>query len=549
VIRRLHDDAAGRRFRELGVWCDENIAELFDRQAERYPVKVATVDGRVRWTYAELRDKSLRLAGLLLDLGVEPGDPVVTQLPSCALLPLVHLACVRVGARFVPLSSGWRRREVGGLLERLEAAILIGVESDRDFDLRALHAGLMGELPRFGRALYARTGRPGAFEDQVDGHAPLDPGRAAALRLDPDAPAHVMLSSGTTGLPKASVWSSNDLHAFLVANWARAVKMTPDDIAIGLAPANVGSTGYVYPVLAPLLLGATSVLLEHWAPRAALELIAAEKATIGSSVPTQLAMLLDEPVEGYDLSRLTRFQTSGAAIAPAVAAEVERRLGITVECTYGATDGGNPVMTSVDDPAEKRYRTVGRVIAGTELELRDANGRVVPGGEPGEIFWRGATKSYGYLGQADYDAAGWTADGNWYRSGDLGQLDPNGYLSIVGRVKDMILRGGVNIFPQEIEAVAVQHPRIGKIAVVPVPDERLGERACAVIELADPAGPPLTVQELSGFLASQGLALVKHPEFIWTIGEMPVNAGGKYDRALLRQAAPSQPLAARAVPA
>jgi acyl-CoA synthetase (AMP-forming)/AMP-acid ligase II len=549
VIKRLHGDADRRRFRELGVWCDENIAELFDRQAERYPGKVATVDGRVRWTYAELHDKVLRLAGLLLDLGVKPGDPVLTQLPSCALQPLVHLACVRVGALYVPLPIGWRRREVAGLLERLDEGILIAVESDKDFDLRALHAELMGELPHFEHALYARTGQPDTFEDQVDGHAALGADRAAALRLDPDAPAHVMLSSGTTGLPKASVWSSNDLYAFLVVNWAKAIKMTSDDIVVGLAPANLGSTGYVYPVLAPLLLGATSVLLELWAARPALELIAAEKATIGSAVPTQLAMLLNEPVEEYDLSRLTRFQTSGAAIAATVAAEVERRLEVRIECTYGATDGGNPVMTFVDDPAEKRHRTVGRVIGGTELELRDVDGRVVPDGEPGEIFWRGATKSYGYLSQADYDAAAWTAEGNWYRSGDLGQFDPDGYLSIVGRVKDMILRGGVNIFPQEIETVAVRHPRINKIAIVPVPDERLGERACAVIELTDPAGPPLTVQELSRFLASQGLALGKHPEFIWTVDAMPVNAGGKYDRALLRQAAPIQPLAARAASA
>ena len=129
------------------MWGDENIAELFDRQAERYPGKVATVDGHVRWTYAELHDKALQLAGLLLDLGVKPGDPVLTQLPGCALQPLVHLACVRVGALYVPLPSGWRRREVAGLLERLDAGVLIAVESDKDFDLRALHAELMDELP------------------------------------------------------------------------------------------------------------------------------------------------------------------------------------------------------------------------------------------------------------------------------------------------------------------------------------------------------------------------------------------------------------------
>jgi non-ribosomal peptide synthetase component E (peptide arylation enzyme) len=542
VVKQLHSDDDRWRFRERGLWGDDNLVELFDRQAERYPDKTATVDGRVRWTYAELRDKTLRLAGLLLEHGVGPGDPVLTQLPSCSLQPLVHLACVRIGALYVPLSNGWRRREVAGLLETLDASVLIAVESDKGFDLRGMHTELMAELPRFEHALYARTGGSDAFEDQVDAYAPIDADRANELRPDADAPGHVMLSSGTTGVPKASIWSSNNMYAFLVVHWAAAIKMTPDDIAVGIAPANVGSTGYVFPVLTPLLMGATSVLLERWGPKPALELIAAEHATIGSAIPTQLAMMLDQPLEEYDLSRLTRFQNSGAAIPATVAAEVEQRLGVVLQCTYGATDGGVPSMTLADDPAVKRQRTVGRIIDGMEVELRGDDGRALPPGVSGEICWRGVTKSYGYFNQPAYDDVAWAAEGGWFQSGDLGQIDEDGYLSVVGRVKDMILRGGINIFPQEVEAVAGQHPGIREIAIVPVPDERLGERACAVIESA---GGSLTVEELSAFLDEQGLALNKHPEFILVVDEMPVNAGGKCDKALLKRIVPDQPLIAR----
>jgi non-ribosomal peptide synthetase component E (peptide arylation enzyme) len=188
-------------------------------------------------------------------------------------------------------------------------------------------------------------------------------------------------------------------------------------------------------------------------------------------------------------------------------------------------------MTAITDPDEKRRSSVGRLLPGEQLLLVGPDGESVGPGETGEIRWRGATKSFGYLNQPDYDAAAFTADG-WFRSGDLGTLDAEGYLHIVGRCKDMILRGGMNIYPQEIEALLHLLPGVSAAAVVAVPDARLGERACAVVV---PKGDPPTLREVTAFLHEHGLATFKHPEYLVLVDDLPLNAGGKLDKARLTQ--------------
>ncbi|HEX4109972.1 MAG TPA: class I adenylate-forming enzyme family protein [Solirubrobacteraceae bacterium] len=529
TLRTLHPPERRRHFGELGLWGERTIAELVAAQAERRPDHLAVADAHVRLRYGELWESTGRLAALLRDRGVAPGDPVAAQLPSCALLPLVHLACNRLGALFVPMSTSWREREVGGLLAAVEARVLIAAAADGDFDLAAMHAALGVRDP-----LYVR--QPGGLEEAIAAQAPI-----VDVRPGADEPAHVMVSSGTTGVPKASVWSSNDVIAMLAHYTREALEIDERDVAGGLAPANLGSTGYVFPVLTPLLLGASSVLLERWSPAAALELLARERCTYATAVPTQMVMLLDEPLHEHDLGALTRFNNAGAPLSPDVAQRVEERIGCRVQTIYGATDGGVPVMTSIADPDGPRRSSVGRVCRGQELALR---GAAAPG-EPGEVCWRGPTKSFGYLGQPDYDEAAFDAEG-WFRSGDLGVLDGQGYLRIVGRSKDMILRGGTNIFPAETEALLAEHPAVRAAAVVGVPDARLGELVCAVI--AGERDPP-GLAALCAFLAERGLARFKHPERLLVVAELPLNAGGKLDRAAVRElalVAPSTPTGAGA---
>ncbi len=535
VIRRWHNEEQARKYHDAGIWGDTTMPEMFDEHAAAHPEKPAVIDGQVRWSYGELADLTLRAAQLLLNLGVRPGDPVAAQVPTCALLPLINLAANRIGAYMVAMPTRWRRAEVGSLLAAIGAEVLISVEADGNVDVRRMHEELRRTLPDLREVLYARTGSESSFESCVRATEPISPRMQRGLRLDPDQPAHVMCSSGTTGVPKASLWSANDMITLLVRQNAKALALTSDDIAAAIAPAGQGSTGYIFPILTPLLIGATSAMLEHWKPQPALDLIVRERCTYATAIPTQMVMMLDLDLESADLSAFTRFNNAGAPLPPRVAEEIERRMGCTVQNVYGTTDGGVPTMTTIDDPDWARWNTVGRVAIGEEVELRSPDGSVVPPGESGEVFWRGANNTWGYLNQPDYDDANWDAHG-WYRSGDLGSFE-DGYLRIVGRAKDMILRGGMNIFPFEVETALIKHPAVSAVAIIPVPDERLGERACAVVV---PAGRPPKLEDLTDFLDAEGLAKFKFPEELFLIDELPINPGGKVDKGRLQQIVAAQ---------
>ncbi|MBX6378268.1 MAG: long-chain fatty acid--CoA ligase, partial [Clostridia bacterium] len=295
--------------------------------------------------------------------------------------------------------------------------------------------------------------------------------------------------------------------------------------------ANTGSTGYAFPGLAPLLVGASFVMLEDWDPEAGLEMLSRYRCTYATAIPTQMVQLLQLPLERYDLGRLTRFNNAGAPLPPEAAKEIEERIGCRVQTLYGATDGGVPVTTDIADPAEKRRFTVGRRLPGQELKLVDpATGEDVRPGETGEVIWRGANKSYGYLNQPEYDAENWR-DG-WFRSGDLGVLDEEGYLRIVGRVKDMILRGGVNIFPKEIEDLLIQQPKVAQVVVAGAPDPVLGQRVAAFVVPRDPTSPP-ALEELNAFLSQRQVARWKHIEQLHVVSSIPLNSGGKVDKPRL----------------
>jgi non-ribosomal peptide synthetase component E (peptide arylation enzyme) len=209
-------------------------------------------------------------------------------------------------------------------------------------------------------------------------------------------------------------------------------------------------------------------------------------------------------------------------------------MGCRVQTLYGATDGGVPTITSIDDPDELRHTTVGSVCPGVEVVLLGADDTAVPPGDPGEVCWRGPNKSYGYLNEPDYDRQAWDDQG-FFHSGDVGEFDDRGYLRIVGRTKDMILRGGTNIFPREVEELLHEHPEVAGVAIVGIPDARLGERACAAVVPASGAHPRL--DDLCSFLLDRHLAKTKLPERLIVLDELPTNAGGKVDKALIRDIA------------
>ncbi len=392
------------------------------------------------------------------------------------------------------------------------------------------------ESPRGTLVVLGETAAPGALA--LDGLAhPDTSGPAGAKDLpappattDADAPALIMVSSGTTALPKASLWSANNLIAFLLHQYRQRIELAESDIGVQLAPASMGSTGYVFPVLAPLLIGATSVMMERFDAEEALELIERERATFATAVPAQIVKMVDSPqIRTGRFEAFTRFNNAGAPLPYEAGQAVEALMGCRTQVSYGSTDGGVPSMTSIHDPQERRLRTVGRALPGQEMRTVDDGFRDVPRGEPGEVTWRGASKSWGYLNDPERTAETFR-EGGWYLSGDLGVIDEEGYLRIVGRNKEMILRGGHNISPRLIEERLGTHPSVAEVAVAAMPDRVMGEKACAFVVLRDPRAT-LTIEEAQAFLQSQKMTVMDLPERVEVVREIPKSAGGKVQKA------------------
>ncbi len=525
------------QYRREGFWSDQTLFELLAGHARATPEKLAVADASRRWSYEELIARVVRLSDYLLSIGVARGDPVALQSPSRAEIPLAHFACNRIGALLLPLHEAWREVEVGHLLKVSQAKVFITLGAYRDFDHYKMAKGLQQNTPTLKHIIVSGDAVPSqatALEAIIDAPAKKSatPEEIRGNRPDPDDPGLVMVSSGTTALPKASVWSGNDLYAFLAVQYAQRIKLTKDDIAVQIAPASMGSTGYVFPVLAPLLTGGTSIMIERYDPDQALEIIQREKATFATAVPAQIVRMADSPkARSGDYSRFTRFNNAGAPLPYDAGLAIEQLLDCRTQVSYGSTDGGVPSMTSIDDPREKRLRTVGRRLPGQELKLFDNDYREVPPGAAGEVSWRGPNKTRGYLNDPARTAEAFRDDG-WYLSGDLGVIDEDGYLRIVGRKKDMILRGGHNISPALIEEMLGKHPKVQEIAVAAMPDRVLGERACAFVVLR-PNVSPLMIAEAVDFLKAQKMTVLDLPERVEIVEALPMSAGGKVQKAEL----------------
>jgi len=534
---RLYGPEVSRGYYDSRLWTPRLLVDYFDKHAIATPHKVAIIEAHRTWSYKEVQLASRNVAASLLRLGVAKGDVVAVQTPNWAELPVVHLATNRIGAIFLPLSEGFRQAELEHLLKRVHVRVLFCAATLRGEDHLALVEALRPQLPAL-RELIAVRGGAGA--DNFDALAADESWRSgegeahlAAARGTADDPSHVMVSSGSTGMPRCSLYSDNNTAVKLMQQYVMAADMTANDVAAAIAPAGTGSTGYNYPILAMLLLGGTSVLLEHWHGgriEEVLQLMRQHRCTTAVAVPTQLAKLVSVAAESKEpLPQLRVFTSAGAKLPPSVAEAAEQLFGCKVQSVYGTSEAGATSMTSIDDSDVKRRTTVGRPLLGQEVRILADDGSVVPDGQLGEVCWRGANKSYGFLHDAESTAKVWDADG-WLHSGDLGFIDPEGYLQIVGRKKDMIIRGGQNINPGAIEEALLEHPSVREVAVVPFEDEVFGERIAACVVSSDEA---LVLESLKSLILARGMAAWHQPELLVCVQELPRNAGGKVDRRTL----------------
>jgi len=528
---------------ESGLWGSRLLVDHFDERAMRTPDKVAIVEAHRSHTYAQVKVATQNLAAGLLDLGVGRGDVVAVQSPNWAELPMLHLATDRIGAIFLPLSEGFREKELLHLLNKAQAKVLFCPAQSKGQNHIAFMQSLQKSIGLLRHIIPMRgTGEDGGarhlanFESMVAStgwRQTLGEEGLVRMRATSDAPSHVMVSSGSTGMPRCSLFSDNNTLVKLVQQYLHASDVTSSDVAAALAPAGTGATGYNYPILAMLLHGGTSVLLEHWSGsnvQAALDLMEKHACTMAVAVPAQLVMLVNVAEQSKrKLPTLRVITNSGAKLLPQVAEAAERLFSCKVQVIYGTSEAGATAMTSIYDSDEKRRNTVGRPLVGQQVKLIDDDGVEVSVGNTGEVCWRGANKSFGFLHDFESTHKVWDAEG-WMHSGDLGMFDPEGYLCIVGRKKDMIIRGGQNINPGAIEEVLLKHPSVHEVAVVGFEDAVLGERIAACVVSDDRT---MHLDMLKALVLAQGLAAWHQPEMLMVLDELPRNVGGKIDKRAL----------------
>src|SRR3989338_5635357 len=452
----------------LGAWQSFTLSDCWDRNAARDPGGIAVSDGRRRLSWAEAKSWTDRAALALVRLGLARDEVLVAQLPNCVDLPLIRVACEKAGILCLPVPRTLRENEMSYCLRYTEAAAVVIPWRYRDFDYFGMIEELKKGLPRLRQILIAGDEAPaGALSLHQVAQAPWEesirPAALAERRFKAGEVSLINSTTGSTGLPKFSEYTAA-ARLLYGRSYIDVLKLSEHDVLAALSPAAGGPNIPVY--FAAPQIGAKTVFLKHFEPNAAFELIQQERVTIACVVPAQLAMMASSPRrDRHDLSSVRFWLSVGAPLAPNLAREAEEKLGGIVLNTYGAVDWGGVVFTSPLDPPEARYFTVGRPRVGTEVRLVDEEGRLAAPGQVGELQGRGPSCSSGYYRNPEATLKTWTSDG-WLPLGDLGQWDDNGNLALLGRKDEMIMRGGQNIQPGEIEDHLLAHPKVRQEAVV-----------------------------------------------------------------------------------
>jgi fatty-acyl-CoA synthase len=512
----------------------DTIGENLDRTVSRFPDREALIDvpaGR-RWTYAELAAEVDALALGLLAAGVGVGDRVGIWAPNCAEWVLTQYATAKIGAILVNINPAYRTSELEFVLNQSGTKLLVAAQRLKTSDYAAMIAEVQPRCADLEQVVLLGT---------VDWAALFETGRGAdrgaldAIELSADDPINIQYTSGTTGFPKGATLSHHNIlnNGYFVGelcHYTHEDKVcipVPFYHCFGMVMGNLAATSH----------GAAMVIpAPSFDPVATLEAVQAERCTSLYGVPTMFIAELAVPDFGrFDLSSLRTGIMAGSPCPVEVMKQVIDRMGMSeVSICYGMTET-SPVSTQtrVDDSIERRVATVGRVGPHIEVKVIDpATGRAVPRGIPGELCTRGYSVMLGYWRQPDKTAEVIDA-ARWMHTGDLAVMDDDGYLSITGRIKDMVIRGGENIYPREVEEFLYTHPDILDAQVIGVPDAKYGEELMAWVRMR-PGATPLTAEALREFCLGK-LAHYKIPRYVHITDEFPMTVTGKVRKVEMRE--------------
>ncbi|WP_033252745.1 AMP-binding protein [Kitasatospora phosalacinea] len=517
---------------------DDTIGANLDRAVRAFPEREALVEcatGR-RWTYAELAADVDAVALGLRARGVGRGDRVGIWAPNRAEWTLTQYATARIGAVLVTINPAYRAHELEYVLGQAGVRLLVAAERFKSSDYAAMIAEVRPRCPELLDVVLLDG--PDWPELTAAGRAG-DRSELESIQgeLSPDDPINIQYTSGTTGFPKGATLSHRNIlnNGYFVGELCgyterdRICLPVPFYHCFGMVMGNLAATSH----------GACTVIpAPAFDAAATLAAVAAERCTSLYGVPTMfIAELADPGFDGYDLSSLRTGIMAGAPCPTEVMKGVMERMGMAeVSICYGMTET-SPVSTQtrVDDPVERRVSTVGRVGPHLEVKVVDPEtGRTLPRGEPGELCTRGYSVMLGYWAEPERTAEAVDPDG-WMHTGDLAVMDADGYLSITGRIKDMVIRGGENVYPREVEEFLYAHPDVLDVQVIGVPDARYGEELMAWVRMREGA-PPLTAEAVRAFCTGR-LAHFKIPRYVHVVAEFPMTVTGKVRKVEMREQA------------
>lgn len=530
--RRAHSVAQG-------FWHDRTINDELDACVASCPDKLALTAMRAesgattRFTYRELATMADRVAVGLARLGVGQSDVVACQLPNWWQFTVTYLACSRIGAVMNPLMHIFRERELSFMLKHGEAKVLIVPKVFRGFDFEQMVTALQPSLPSLKHIVAVERLGANSFEALLSGPAWESESDAREIltrhRPGPDDVTQLIYTSGTTGEPKGVMHTANTTMANIIP-YAGRLHLGADDVVLMASPM-AHQTGFMYGLMMPIMLRASAVLLDIWEPLKAIDLIRAEGATFTmASTPFLTDLARNVAESGRAVPTLRTFLCAGAPIPGALVEQARRVLGTKIVSAWGMTENGAVTLIKPEDDDERAFTTDGCPLPGVELKVVDVDGNALPAGQAGKLLVRACSNFGGYLKRPQLNAT--DADG-WFDTGDLAELDAQGYVRITGRSKDVIIRGGENIPVVEIEALLYRHPAIAMAAIVAYPDERLGERACAVV--VPKPGQHIDLPGIVEFLKSQKVAVQYMPERLIVRDAMPSTPTGKIQKFKLRE--------------
>lgn len=530
--------------RASGAWPGRTINDDLDVCRSTCPDRLALVarrsDGGTtrRFTYRQLATMVDRVAVGLAQLGVGRNDVVAVQLPNWWQFTVTYLACARLGAVINPLMPIFRERELAFMLRHGGAKVAIVPHLFRGFDHEQMLAALAPELPALEHVVVVDGGGSNSFEALLAEPAWENHAEAQWILTDGrpggDDVTQLMFTSGTTGEPKGVMHTANTLYANLLP-FLQRMRLTCADV-IYMASPMAHQVGFMYGLMLPVVLRAGAVLQDVWDPAVAVELIRQERCSFTmASTPFLNDLTQQVEASGQQIPSLRIFQCAGAPIPGSLVERARAVTGTKIVSGWGMTELGVATLTELEDDDTRSATTDGRPLPSTEIKIVDPAGVELPPGRQGALMVRGCSNFAGYLHRPHLNAT--DADG-WFDTGDLARIDEAGYIRISGRSKDLIIRGGENIPVVEIEALLYRHPAVEQVAIVAYDDERLGERACAVMTLK----PGRSIQHagMVAFLKEQGVALQYIPERLLVLPALPMTPSGKIQKFKLREQLRSQ---------